>query len=244
VQRAIQSFVFASVIAGILLLGACNKKVATVIPPSPPPPPAAPTATFAATPNVINQGQSSELKWKTSNADTISIEGVGVVPSSGSRSVTPAGSTTYTLVAKGPGGTQEATVRVTVNPAIAKKTSIPSESEEELFGPYIKDGFFDYDKSDLRTDQSPTAQTDAAFLTQHPDIKILIEGHCDDRGSEEYNLALGDNRASSLKNSLVAQGVSAGRIKTITYGKERPFCSQDDEQCWQQNRRDHVDLQR
>lgn len=241
-HRAIQSFLFRSMIGVVLLLSACNKKVAKVVPPSPPPP-AAPTATLAANPTVIEQGQSTELTWKTSNADTISIEGVGVVSSSGSRSVTPGGSTTYTLVAKGPGGTQDATVRVTVNPLIAKKTSIQSASEEELFGANVKDIFFDYDKSDLRTDQNPAAQTDAGFLTQHHDIKILIEGHCDDRGSEEYNLALGDNRASSLKNSLVTQGVSEDRIKTISYGKERPFCSEDDEQCWRQNRRDHVTLQ-
>ena len=100
-----------------------------------------------------------------------------------------------------------------------------------MFGANVKDIFFDYDKFDLRSDQSHSTQTDAAFLTQHPDIKILIEGHCDDRGSEEYNLALGDNRASSLKNSLVTQGVSEDRIKTISYGKERPFCSEDNEQC-------------
>lgn len=243
-HRAIHSFLFATIIAGILLLGACNKKVAKVVPPSPPPPLAAPTATLAANPSVINQGQSSELTWKTNHADTVSIEGVGVVPSSGSRSVTPADSTTYTLVAKGPGGSEEATVRVTVNPVIAKKMSVPSASEEELFGANVKDVFFDYDKFDLRSDQSPTAQTDAAFLTQHPDMKIIIEGHCDDRGSEEYNLALGDNRASALKNSLLVSGVSADRIKTISYGKERPFCSEDKEQCWQQNRRDHVALQR
>ena len=242
-QRAIHSFLFASIIAGVLLLSACNKKVAKVVPPSPPPP-AAPTATLAANPNVINQGQTTELSWKTSNADTISIEGVGSVTSSGSRSVTPAGSTTYTLVAKGTGGTEEATTRVTVNPIVSQGVSVPSATEEELFGTNVKDVFFDYDKSDLRTDQSPTAQTDATFLTQPPHIKILIEGHCDDRGSEEYNLALGDNRASSLKNSLVTQGVSEDRIKTISYGKERPFCSEDKEQCWKQNRRDHVALQR
>ena len=190
-HRAIHTFLFATSIAGIFLLGGCTKKVAKVVPPSPPPPPAAPTATLAANPSVINQGQSSQLTWKTSNAETILIEGVGVVTSSGSRSVTPADSTTYTLMAKGPGGTREATVRVTVNPLIAKKTSLPSASEEELFGANVKDIFFDYDKTELRTDQSPTAQTDAAFLTQHPSINILIEGHCDDRGSEEYNLALG-----------------------------------------------------
>src|SRR5215469_337288 len=201
-RRAMESFLLASIIAGLLLLGACNRKVAKVVPPSPPPPSAAPTATLAANPTTINQGQSSELTWKTSNADTTLIEGVGVVSSSGSRSVTPVGSTTYTLVAKGPGGTGEASARVTVNPVmIAKKNSFPSVSEEELFGANVKDVFFDYDKSDLRTDQSPAAQTDATFLSQHPDLNILIEGHCDDRGSEEYNLALGDNRASSLKNS-------------------------------------------
>jgi peptidoglycan-associated lipoprotein len=241
-QRIFQSFVLTSIIAGILSLSACNKKVAKVVPPSPPPP-AAPTATLAANPNVINLGQSAELTWKTSNADTISIEGVGVVPSSGSRSVTPTGSTTYTLVAKGPGGTEQATARVTVSPEVAKKSSTPTASEEELFGTNVKDVFFDYDRSNVRSDQGLTAQADASFLVQHPDIKILIEGHCDDRGSEEYNLALGDNRATTLKNSLVVAGVSADRIKTTSYGKERPFCSQDEEQCWQQNRRDHLSLQ-
>lgn len=241
-QRIVQSFLFSGVIAGVLLLGACYKKVAKVVPPSPPPP-AAPTATLAANPNVIIQGQSTELMWKTSNADTISIEGLGTVLSSGSRSVTPAGSTTYTLVAKGPGGTEEATTRVTVNPAAGEQASNPSASEEELFGKNVKDVFFNYDKSDLRSDQGPAAQTDASFLSQHADVRILIEGHCDDRGSEEYNLALGDDRATTLKNSLVAAGVNADRIKTISYGKERPFCSQDSEQCWQQNRRDHLSLQ-
>ena len=82
------------------------------------------------------------------------------------------------------------------------------------------------------------------FLRSIPDIKIMIEGHCDDRGSEEYNLALGDSRANSLKQSLEQQGVSADQLKTISYGKEKPFCTADDEQCWQQNRRDHVVLER
>jgi peptidoglycan-associated lipoprotein len=75
---------------------------------------------------------------------------------------------------------------------------------------------------------------------QHPDIKITLEGHCDDRGSEEYNLALGANRANAMKQAMVSQGVSSERLKTISYGKEKPFCTLDDESCWQQNRRDHV----
>lgn len=82
-------------------------------------------------------------------------------------------------------------------------------------------------------------QTDAAFLTQHPASKFTVEGHCDERGSIEYNVALGDKRANSVKNALIAAGVTAERINTISYGKERPFCNEHDEACWQQNRRGH-----
>jgi peptidoglycan-associated lipoprotein len=73
-------------------------------------------------------------------------------------------------------------------------------------------------------------------------MKILIAGHCDERGSDEYNLALGTSRANSVKQQLVQEGISAERIQTISYGKEKPFCSESDEQCWQQNRRDHFSL--
>ena len=75
-------------------------------------------------------------------------------------------------------------------------------------------------------------------------MKIVIGGHCDERGSAEYNLALGENRAESFKNALVTNGISASRIRVISYGKEMPFCSESNEQCWQQNRRDHLKLDR
>jgi peptidoglycan-associated lipoprotein len=242
VNKKLQTFNLVMFLGGALLLGACNKKVAKVVPPAPPLP--APTATVAANPSDIQLGQSTELTWKTTNASSISIEELGTLPSLGSRSVTPSSSTTYTLVAKGPGGVREVTTRVTVNSDTAKLTSPSSASDEELFGKTVTDIFFDFDKSTVRSDQKTTADKDANFLAQHPNLKILIEGHCDDRGSEEYNLALGDSRASSLKDILLAQGVSGDQIKTITYGKERPFCSQDNEQCRQQNRRDHLSLQR
>jgi peptidoglycan-associated lipoprotein len=229
-------------LAGMLLLAACSKKVAKVTPP--PPPPAAPTATLAANPNVIQQGQSTTLTWHTANANDITIEGLGTVPASGSRSVTPSTSTTYTLVAKGPGGTKDADTRVTVNPAPVAKSAMPQPSEADLFAKNVKDVFFDFDKANIRPDEVPVADHNAEFLKQHADIKIMVEGHCDDRGSEEYNLALGDSRATSLKQSLEQQGVSADRIKTISYGKEKPFCTQDNEQCWQENRRDHLAFQR
>jgi len=222
------------------LLGACHKKQAPP-PPPPPPPPAAPTATLTASPDTIDKGQSTTLTWQTTNATTVTIDnGVGTVQPSGSQQVTPTDSTTYTLTAKGEGGTQTATARVTVNaPPPAAPPAAAALSDEELFSQNIKDVFFDYDKSDIRPDQQAAIQSNVAFLQQHPNITFTVEGHCDERGSTEYNLALGDNRASAVKNALVAGGISADRIKTVSYGKEKPFCSDHSEQCWQQNRRGH-----
>lgn len=221
----------------------CSKKVAKVMPPSPPPAPPAPTATLAAAPEVVQQGQSTTLTWQTQNAADITITGIGAVSASGSRSITPGSSTTYTLTAKGPGGSQDASTRVTVNP-VATAAKQPSESDEDLFGRNMKDVFFEYDKAEIAGEESSMAQSDAQFLVQHPDIKVMIEGHCDDRGSEEYNLALGASRANSLKELLAKNGIDAARIRTISYGKEKPFCTGDNEECWHQNRRDHLVYQR
>jgi peptidoglycan-associated lipoprotein len=224
------------VIATVLSTG-CARKVAKVEPPAVPPAPPTPTATLAANPDVIQQGQQTTLTWQTTHATEITIAGLGTVPPSGSRLLTPSTSTTYTLAAKGPGGTQDASARVTVNAKLANAT--PSPTDEELFSKSVKDVLFDFDRSNVRPDEVATAQGDAAFLVQHPSVKVLIEGHCDDRGSVEYNLALGTSRAESVKQSLLRQGVSATRLQTISYGKERPFCTQDDDQCWQENRVDH-----
>ena len=108
-----------------------------------------------------------------------------------------------------------------------------------MFGQNIKDIYFDYDKYDVRMDQQPALQGDIAFLKEHSGIKVTIEGHCDERGSTEYNLALGDNRANAVKTALIQGGISTDRVKTISYGKERPFCTESNEECWQQNRRGH-----
>lgn len=242
-NQTMRSFAFAVVAVTVICLGACSKKVAKVVTP-PAPPPAAPAATLAANPSVIETGQSTQLTWKTGNAEVVRIDGIGDVAASGSQTVTPNASTTYTLTAKGPGGTQEASARVTVNPHADAQANVSSVSEEELFNKHIKDIFFDFNESNLPSNQGTAAEGDARFLTQHAGLNVIIEGHCDDRGSEEYNLALGDSRADSLKQSLLAQGVSADRIKTISYGKEHPFCSEDNDACWQQNRRDHLALQR
>ncbi|MGO9366202.1 MAG: peptidoglycan-associated lipoprotein Pal [Terriglobales bacterium] len=241
-QKRIKTFALLAALAGALILAGCAKKAAKVTPPSPPAAPPAPTATLAANPSVVEPGQSSVLTWQTSNANEITIAGLGAVPSSGSRSVMPNTSTTYSLVAKGAGGTNEASARITVNAASVMAT--PSPTDEELFSRNVKDVFFDYDKFVIRPDEAPTVQNNEAFLAQHPHIKVLVEGHCDDRGSEEYNIALGTNRAETVKRTLVQQGVPADRVRTVSYGKEKPFCTQDNEQCWQQNRVDHFALDR
>jgi len=108
-----------------------------------------------------------------------------------------------------------------------------------MFAQNVKDVYFDYDKSDVRPSEQTSIQGDIAFLQQHANISFTVEGHCDERGSTEYNLALGDNRASAVKNALVAGGIAADRVKTISYGKEKPFCTESNESCWQQNRRGH-----
>jgi peptidoglycan-associated lipoprotein len=228
--------------SAILMLGACKKKAAPP-PPPPPPPPAMPTASISVSPDTIQPGQSSTLSWQTSNATDVSIDGIGAVQASGSQQVTPADSTTYHLTAKGSGGTQDATTRLTITQA-PPPVATSSPTDEDLFGSTVKDVYFDYDKSDLRSDQQVAIQADAQFLNQHPGINFTVEGHCDSRGSTEYNLALGDQRATSVKSALVAAGVSANRVKTISYGKEKPFCMEENEACWQQNRRGHFVYQK
>ncbi len=244
IRGKLKMFPLMAALFSMFVLAACSKKAAKVTPPAPPPAPAAPTATLAANPAVVQQGQSTTLTWQTTNADDITMQGLGMLPASGSRTVMPGTSTIYTLVAKGPGGTHDASAQVTVNPLPVAKVATPQPSEADLFAKNVKDLFFDFNKATIRTDEEPVTGQDARFLEQHPDIKIMVEGHCDDRGSEEYNLALGDSRANSFKESLERQGVSADRIQTISYGKEKPFCTADDEPCWQQNRRDHLAFER
>ncbi|HVR22745.1 MAG TPA: peptidoglycan-associated lipoprotein Pal [Candidatus Polarisedimenticolia bacterium] len=242
-QHTLKAVATVFTMSAILMLGACHKKAAP--PPPPPPSPPSPTASISVSPDTIQAGQSATLSWQTSNATDVSIDGIGAVQPSGSQQVNPTDSTTYHLTAKGSGGTQDATTRLTVAPPPAATTAPPSSAtEEDLFGQTVKDVYFDYDKSDIRPDQQAAIQSDAQFLNQHSNINFTVEGHCDSRGSTEYNLALGDQRASSVKSALVSAGVSANRVKIISYGKEKPFCMEENESCWQQNRRGHFVYQK
>jgi peptidoglycan-associated lipoprotein len=112
-------------------------------------------------------------------------------------------------------------------------------------GKYLKDVFFDFDKSEIRADQKDAVAADAQWLREHTTVGVTVEGHCDERGTREYNLALGERRANAVREALVALGVDPAQIKTISYGKERPFCTEHpkekpaQEECWQLNRRGH-----
>ena len=201
----------------------------------------APVAQITATPSFISAGDEVQLSWRTTDATSVSIDGIGDVPTSGVKTVTPSVSTSYHLVAKGAGGTADASARVTVNAAAvsAPAVVVPTRnlSAEEEFKGSVQDIFFDYDTYDVRADAQSALSRDASYLVSHPDTKIVIGGYCDERGSNEYNLALGQNRADATKKALVTAGVAANRIRVISYGKEKPFCSESSEECWQQNRR-------
>jgi peptidoglycan-associated lipoprotein len=239
-QQSMKFFLLMVALAALMTFGACAKKAAPPPPPPPPPPaPAAPTASISVSPNSIQAGQSASLTWQTTNATDVSIDGIGAVQANGSQSVSPTDSTTYHLTAKGAGGSQEASARITVTQAPPPPPPAPSVSDQDLFSQNVKDVYFDYDKSDIRADQQGSLQADVQFLAQHPNVNFTIEGHCDERGSTEYNIGLGDKRATAVKSALIAAGVNASRIKTISYGKEKPFCSESNEACWQQNRRGH-----
>jgi peptidoglycan-associated lipoprotein len=245
-------------VMGLLLLtfmAGCKKKLPVAA--APPPPkvetaevakPSPPTITeFTAEPGTIQRGQSALLRWQVKDATQVEINrGIGTVDASGKRQVTPDDSTTYTLAAKGPGG--NATANTTLNvtappPPVTAAPSTPPPTISERLSKDVQDAFFDFDRSDLRQDAQTALTKDAgalrAILSDFPNTTVVIEGHCDERGSAEYNLGLGDRRASAAKDFLAQLGIPGDRLTKVSYGKERPQCTESDETCWQKNRRIH-----
>ena len=103
----------------------------------------------------------------------------------------------------------------------------------------MKDVLFDYDKYNIRPDAKAALDSIAEWLSKNKGLNVLIEGHCDERGTNEYNLALGEKRANTAKDYLAAKGIASARIRTMTYGEEKPVCTESGESCWQRNRRAH-----
>jgi len=230
------AFAFALVISGC----AKKPKAPAPTPPAPPPPAALPTVTLQASPTTINKGESATLSWNSTDATSLTIAPeVGAVTAQGSTKVSPSDSATYTITATGPGGSASATASVSVTAPPPPPPPPPQPSLDELFLKEVRDAYFDFNKADIRADAREALSKTADFLKNYPQIKVTIEGHCDERGSTEYNLALGDRRGNAAKQYLVSLGVSADRLSVVSFGKEKPFCTESNEACWQQNRRGH-----
>lgn len=230
-----------SLLGLIVFAGGCKKKTEAPPPaPAPAPAPARPTVTLNAAPASINAGESVTLTWSSTNATDLSIDpGVGKVAPEGSTGTNPTSSTTYTITATGPGGSATASASVSVSTPAPPPAPTPQPSIAELFAQNVKDAYFDFNKSDVRPDARDALTKTAEFLRSYPQVRVTIEGHCDERGSTEYNLGLGERRAQAAKNYLISLGIQAERMETVSWGKERPFCSEHTEECWQQNRRAH-----
>ncbi len=227
----------------------CKKKTAPLAPTAAAPAVVvpAPTAQITASPTAITAGDQVVIRWTSSDATSATIDGFGEVPTQGVKTLKPTESVTYHLEVKGAGGKADASVRVTVNPppvVAVPKNSMTMEEMEAAFKARVEDIFFDYDKYAVRADANAVLAQDAKYLLANPTTKILIGGYCDERGSNDYNLALGQKRADSAKKALTDAGIAASRIRVISYGKEKPFCSESTEACWQKNRRAGFSLDR
>ncbi len=137
--------------------------------------------------------------------------------------------------ATGPSAEEQAATAATG----VQESNVPTEEIQPIQPKQLSDAFFAYDRFDLSPEARSILADNAAWMENHPGTKVMIEGHCDDRGSNEYNLALGDRRAKSAYNYLINLGVAADRISTISYGEEKPVCTDSTEACWAKNRRAH-----
>jgi len=233
-----KQWILAVVLSSVLALAiGCKGKTQ---PPPPPPPPKPVTATLSANPTSIQRGQSATLTWSTENATDVAMEG-NKVDASGSQTVSPTDTTTYHLSAKGASGTQEATATITVTAPPPPPTPAPAPPPPPA-ALNITDIYFDYDKADLRPESQAALSQLAQLMSQNPNWKVKIEGNCDERGSAMYNLALGERRANAALQALTAGGVSASQLQSVSYGKEKPVCTDPNEACWQKNRHDHFVL--
>lgn len=242
VSRPLYRFcVYAFLVAAVFTVGCKKKPVAQTPPPAPPveQPKPQPTVTLSANPSTVQKGDSSTLSWTSTNATQLTVApDVGTVNAEGSTKVSPSDTTDYTITASGPGGSANATARVTVS-APPPPAAAPAPDYDKIFTSEVRDAYYDFNKSDIRADARDALAKTADLLRNYPQFRVTIEGHCDERGSTEYNLALGQRRADAAKNYLVSLGISADRMTTVSFGKEKPFCNEHNETCWQQNRRAH-----
>jgi peptidoglycan-associated lipoprotein len=191
----------------------------------------APELSVSVEPSSITAGSCAKLSWSALNADSVSLEpGSENLALGGTKEVCPPATTLYQLTATGPGGTASASANLEVVETLA---DVGGQQGMVSFTPI----YFDFDRSFIRDDAKPGLQAVAAALKADQALNLVLEGHCDERGTLEYNLALGERRAAAAKRYLQNLGVAASRLTTLSYGEERPADPGHDEAAWAKNRR-------
>lgn len=236
----------------------CSKRGPSLPPPTQPPPPVTsapadvptdqgvllkPQLELRIEPLRINRGESALLTWETSNAQEVRIDpDIGTVDLSGRIKFFPDDTTTYNVTAKGPGG--QTTRSVTVEVATDRDGDISVENVTgltlaEQFSQFVQPVFFAFDSAELSQEAKTILEDNVRWLSRAENrrLSFLLEGHADERGSEEYNLALGDMRAQAVRDFLIASGIDLSRIQTVSLGEERPFDKGTTEEAYARNRR-------
>jgi peptidoglycan-associated lipoprotein len=192
--------------------------------------PAAPTVSIRADQSSLERGQSTKLKWESTNAKILTISGLGEVKGTGEQDISPRVSTTYTATALGDGGNATASVRVSITdppapepPAERPRVKDPLPPIAEQFKNAVRPVFFGLDLADLAQSEQDKLRRAADWLNleQNRSVVFRVEGNCDPRGTSEYNLGLGDRRARAIKDFLVSLGVDVNRIETVSFGAEK-----------------------
>jgi len=239
------------VVCSLVIISGCQKKTQTsarapvdrttptaeTVSPTAP----APLVELTATPTSIRRGASTMLKWSSTDADSIVIDsGVGNVSPEGSVSVSPLESTTYTATASSAGGEAKASARITV--VRGDDRGEISQTDVQALRQAIAEGnvrpiLFGYDSAELSAEARQILEENSRWFRQYQGASIVVEGHCDERGSEEYNLALGDRRAQAATSYLIQLGIGSDRLEGISFGEEQPFDPGHNESAWTKNRR-------
>jgi peptidoglycan-associated lipoprotein len=172
------------------------------------------------------------------------ISGCAKQPATTAATAGPAPAPAPRAAAPGPAPTAAAPAGSGAAPVGAAATAAPASTARPSLKEFaavaaLRDVFFEFDKYDIRAEDAKTLDANATWLKANAENLLLIEGHCDERGTNEYNLALGERRAKAAMNYLVSQGVQANRITIISYGEERPVCNEKNESCWSKSRRAH-----
>ena len=244
-----QGAIGAKVLTGlmsVLLVGlpaGCRMSTSLSLPAAPSA--AAPVIEFSAVPNTIEPGEPVKLKWTVRGATTAFIDqGIGGVPAQqGSRRLFPMRTTSYKLIARGPAGSASASVVVNV---LVLAAQAPPGILVGRMAQEVRDVYFDLGKSEIHEDSRATLAENANALTRvlhdFPGVEILVEGHCDELGSSEYNLELGYRRAESVKHLLEGFGVPGSRLKAVSRGEASPQCAEATGECRAKNRRVHFEI--